>query len=119
MARHIAHMAMRYDADPSQYYLSVKYQDHTRIKCRKTLYRLFSERLLKQTVLAMYDACAPTTHPGVIKLTLRISGFERLTHFTPSLLTIDEDVKARRMTQVLFALRERFGLDIVKSANEL
>ena len=53
------------------------------------------------------------------KITLSVSRFSTQEKRTLSLLNLDEDRKEYHLSGKLQKLREKFGLDIIKTGNEL
>ena len=56
---------------------------------------------------------------GAIKLTLSVSHFTDRKRMTLSLLEYEEDRREHRLSSGVQKLREKFGLDIVKTGNEM
>ena len=56
---------------------------------------------------------------GAIKLSLNVSNFTSQHIKTLSLLDLDEDVLYHTLSIEIQKMRERFGLDIIKTADEL
>jgi DNA polymerase-4 len=56
---------------------------------------------------------------GIIKLTLNVSNFTSNHKKTFSLLYLDEDRCENNLSKEIQKLREKFGLDIIKTASEL
>jgi len=117
MARHIVYMAMKIEANPTSYYLKIHYEHQTKVKQSMTVNRLFSEALFKSTLSQMYEEIA--LERGAIKLTLNVSNFSSQNTKTFSLMDLDEDIKQHALSTKLHNLRERFGLDIIKTGDEL
>ena len=118
MARHIVYMVMAMEANPTIYYLRIGYEAGIRVKKSETHHRLFSESLYKKILDHIYTEIA-LQHKGVIKLSLSVSGFTSIHPRTLSLLEFDQDRRTHLLTGNLQQLRERFGLDIVKTGSEL
>jgi len=118
MARHIVYMAMAIEVNPTRYYLKINYEYGVREKRTRTVDRLFSEPLFKSELLEMYDAIYHENR-GAVKVTVTVSDFTSNHLKTLSLLELDKDRKAVALTSSLQNIRERFGLDIVKTADEL
>ena len=118
MARHIVYMVMAIEVNPTTYYLKINYEYGVKVKKSETVNRLFSEQLFKKTLFAMVDEI---THPskGAIKLSLNVSNFTSQHRKTLSLLELDEDMSDRGLSKEIQKLRERFGLDIIKTGGEL
>ena len=117
MARHIVFMAMKIEVNPTSYYLKIHYEHQTKVKQSITVNRLFSEALFKSTLSQMYEEIA--LERGAVKLTLNVSNFTNQHTKTLSLMDLDEDIKQHELSTKLHKLRERFGLDIIKTADEL
>jgi len=118
MARHIIYIVMKHQVNPTTYYLGLRYEYSIKRKASRTLHRLFSESLFKEQLLEMYDEIA-YQNGGAIKLTINVSNFSDEKGATPSLFDFEEDVKKAEFTKKIQGLRDRFGLDILKSGVEL
>ena len=118
MARHIVYMVMSIGVNPTSYYLKIGYEDRIRSKKSLTVDRVFSEKLFKVTLSQMYDEVAHH-RKGAVKLTLNVSNFTSQYKKTLSLLALDRDMSEHRLSQEMQKLRERFGLDIIRTADEL
>ena len=66
----------------------------------------------------MYDEIVVPTK-GAVKITLNVTNFTSQHQKTLSLLDLDEDLKEKRLGEKVHELRERFGLDILKTGDEL
>jgi DNA polymerase-4 len=117
MARHIVYMVMKLGVNPTTYYLKINYEYGVKAKQSITIDRVFSEHLFKTTLTQTYHEIA--LHKGAIKLSLNVSNFTKQHKKTLSLMDLDEDIKQNKLSIVFQKLRERFGLDIIKTADEL
>ena len=118
MARHIVYMVMAIEADPATYYLKVNYEGGLRVRKSVTVDRQFSEKLFKEKLSEIYEGIACPAQ-GAVKLTLNVSNFGTGRYKTLSLLDLHEDRRACALGKKIHLLRERFGLDIVRTADEL
>lgn len=118
MARHIVYMVMAIEVNPTSYYLKVGYEDGIRSKKTLTVDRLFSEKLFKSKLSKMYDEIVQR-NKGAVKLTLNVSNFSSLHKKTLSMMDLDQDILEQKLSQKMQILRERFGLDIIKTGDEL
>ena len=116
MARHIIYMVMAIEVNPTTYYLKINYEYGVKVKKSVTVDRLFSEKVFKKTLLEMYDEIV-ISHKRAIKLSMNISNFSGANLKTLSLL--DFNNKEKKLYENIHSLRERFGLDIIKTGNEL
>jgi len=118
MARHIVHMVMAIEVNPTRYYLKIGYMNGVRAKKTLRVERVFSERLFKAMLSDMYDEIVQRNN-GAIKLTLNVSNFSAQRKKTFSLMDFDEDLNNHRLSKEVKKLRDRFGLDIIKTGDEL
>jgi len=118
MARHIIYMVMDIEVNPTSYYLKVGYEYGVKAKKTMRVDRVFSETLFKSMLSDMYDEIAQR-NKGAVKLTLSVSNFSSVHLKTLSLLDFDNDISKKHLHQNIHLLRTRFGLDIIKTGNEL
>jgi len=118
MARHIIYMVMAIEVNPTSYYLKVGYEYGVKVKKTLTVDRMFSEKLFKSMLAHMYEEIVHS-NKGVIKLTISVSNFSDQHKKTLSLMDFYEDKHENRLSKEIQNLRERFGLDIIKTGDEL
>ncbi|SFZ97394.1 DNA polymerase IV [hydrothermal vent metagenome] len=118
MARHIIYMVMELGVNPTTFYLKINYEYGLKMKKSETVNRIFSEALFKKTLHEMYrELCQ--SNKGAIKLSLNVSNFSNQHKKTLSLLDLDTDISENKLSKEIQKLRVRFGLDIIKTADEL
>jgi len=117
MARHIVYMVMKLGVNPTTYYLKVNYEYAIKVKQSVTEDRVFSEHLFKSLLSKMYEEIA--LEKGAIKLSLNVSNFTNNHRKTLSLIDLNEDIEHNKLSIEIQKLRERFGLDIIKTGDEL
>ena len=118
MARHIVYMVMAIEVNPTTYYLKINYEYGVKVKKSLTIDRIFSETLFKSILTEMYAEMAHF-EKGAIKLSLNVSNFTSQHKKTLSLMDLDEDIHDNKLSKEIQKLRERFGLDIIKTGDEL
>ena len=118
MARHIVYMVMAIEVNPTTYYLKINYEYGVKVKKNLTVDRMFSETLFKSILTEMYTEIAHFKK-GAIKLSLNVSNFTSQHKKTLSLMDLDEDIHENKLSKEIQRLRERFGLDIIKTGDEL
>ncbi len=118
MARHIVYMVMATEANPASYILKIKYDNGIRVKESVRTNRIFGEFLFKKMLRLTYREIA-VPERGTVKLSLRVSDFGTQKYRTFSLFELEEDMKGHIISKAVHQLREKFGLDIIKTANEL
>jgi len=118
LARHIVYMVSKMGVNPTHYYLTIHYTYNQKVKINRRLKRIFSEALFKKEMLSMYRAIA-LKNAKAIKLSMSVSHFAHQSHEIYSMLELEEDMKKAKLSASINLLRDRFGLDIIKNANEI
>ena len=118
MARHIIYMVMAIEVNPSTYYLKINYEYGVKVKKTLSVDRMFSERVFKEKLLEMYAEIS-IPQKRAIKLSLSVSNFRGLKSKSLSLFDLEGDGKDVDLHKNIHDLRQRFGLDIIKTGNEL
>ena len=118
MARHIVYIVMSIEVNPTSFYLKVNYEYGIKAKRSETVNRVFSEHLFKDILIQMYDEIK-ITNRGAIKISVNVSNFTSQHRKTLSLINIDADMIEHNLSREIQKLREKFGLDILKTGNEL
>ena len=117
MARHIAYMVNKANVNPLRYDIKINYVDGTKAKIGKKVDRSFSEHLLKETLVNLLKDIW-RDEASAIKLRVSVSNFST-TKTTLSLLDIEDDKRQKKLDRAILKLRNEFGLDILKSGNEV
>ena len=99
--------------------LKIRYQYGAKAKDFINTNRLFSELHLKQEIVAMLNAIAIHPSHPVVQINITLSHFEESRLVTMDLLNYEEDMKRSRLTESMQKLRDKFGVDIIKSGGEL
>ncbi len=118
LARHIVFLVVKQKVNPTTYYISIKYDYGLRVKNRKTVDRVFSEQLCKRVFEEMFYEI-DDSRGFVTKLSMSVSNFSYQKHKILSLIDFEKDNRQKKITASVQKLREKYSLDIIKSANEL
>jgi len=118
LARHVAFITLRIGANPTRYFLKIRYREGPRAKASLRRERLFSESLFKSALAECFERIHLSGFAAT-KLSLSVSDFTHLHPRTLSLLEWEQDLRQRRITERVQEVRERFGLDALRTANEL
>jgi len=118
MARHIAYMVHKANANPLRFDIKINYADGSKQKAGIKSDRIFSEHHLKEEVVNLLNKIWQENR-GVIKLRVSVSNFSNSKNKTLSLIDLEEDIKQQNLDSAITKLRSNFGLDILKNANEI
>lgn len=119
MARHLTHTILRLEAQPTTYHFAIGYGDHVRAHKQVTHYRLFNETFFQTLAHNVFHEL--DIHPALPVRYLRMSASKFL-HNSPAslnLLHFDEDAKAHRLDVQIRKMRDKYGMDILRGAEEL
>ncbi len=118
LARHIVYMVGKIEVNPTTYYLKINYTYNRKAKQSRRVHRVFSESLFKHTLLEMYDEMH-LNNASIIKLSLSVSNFSHQIHQAVSLIDLESDMQEAALTKEINRMRDRFGIDIIKTGLEL
>ena len=70
-------------------------------------------------MIEMFDAIDIHPTHAIVQVNITLSNFEENKTVTMDLLNYEEDMKQSKLTASMQKLRDKFGIDIIKSAGEL
>ena len=119
LCRHLSFLALKGKHNPMTYSLNIKYQFGSTAKDYINSNRLFNEQYFKQAVTNMFSKI--DNHPShyIVQVNISLSNFEENKIMTMDLLNYEEDTKQSKLTASMQKLRDKFGIDIIKSGGEL
>ena len=119
LCRHLAFLVYKGGHLPTNYALKIRYEYHSKSKDAISTNRLFSEQYCKEVMLKLFDKIDIHPSHAIIQLNLTLSHFAEEKGVTLDILHYDEDQKASKLTKSMQQLRDKFGIDIIKSGGEL
>lgn len=81
--------------------------------------RLFSEQFFKQELQNLFTKIDIHPSHAIIQLSITISNFQENRYTTLDLFSYEDDKKKAKLTHSMQKLRDKFGVDIIKSGGEL
>jgi len=119
LCRHLSFIALKNNHNPLTFALQVRYQYGEKSKDFINTNRIFNELFLKQEMIKLFNKIDIHPSHAIIQLNLTLSNFEKNKHTTMDLLHYEEDSKQNNLTQSLQKIRDKYGIDIIKSGGEL
>ena len=119
LCRHLSFLVIRNEYMPLSYYIQIKYQYGTKSKDHIRTNRVFNELFLKQTMLDMFNSCDNHPSHSIIRLTLSLSNFLQNNPTSMDMFNYQNDIKKAQLTKSMNQLREKYGIHIIKNANEI
>ena len=119
LARHLSFLAHKGKHNPLTFSLKIKYQYGDKSKDHINTNRNFSELILKQELLKLFDKIDNHPSHAIVQINITLSNFAEFKQNTLDMFTLEEDDKQTKITASLQKLRDKFGIDIIKSGGEL
>jgi DNA polymerase-4 len=119
LCRHISFLVHKAQVNPLTYSLKIKYQYRIKSKDYVHTNRLFSEKHFKDEILKLFKKIDIHPKHGVVQINITVSNFQDNKKTTLNIFDYEKDLKQLSLTNSMQSLREKFGLDIIKTANEV
>jgi len=119
LCRHLSFLALKGKHNPMTYSLNIKYQYGDKSKDYINSNRLFNEMYFKEALIELFNKI--DNHPShcIVQVNISLSNFEENKPMTMNMLHYEQDTKQSKLTQSLQKLRDKYGIDIIKSGGEL
>jgi DNA polymerase-4 len=119
LCRHLSFLAHKNRYNPLTFSLNFKYEYGIKAKDHINTNRNFSELILKQELTKLFDKIDKHPSYAIVQINITLSNFQENKHNTLNIFTLEDDKKQVKITDAMHKLRDKFGIDIVKSATEL
>ena len=119
LCRHLSFLAHKGKHNPMTFSLNIKYQYGDKTKDHINTNRTFTEQHFKQEMTNMFDKIDNHPSHAVVQINITLSNFQEQKLTTMNLFSQDEDEKQTKLTASMQKLRDKFGIDIIKSGGEL
>ncbi len=119
LVRHWVHTVERLGVDPTTFSFSIGYEGGVRSKKQYTVYRLFNEAFISRFAAEKFREL--DIHPELPVRYLAMNATKFLQHDPKAvdLFAFEGDRKMRRLDRAVMKMRERYGMDILRSGVEL
>jgi len=119
LCRYLSFLVFKQKVTPQTFFLQIRYEYNNKAKDYINTNRLFNEEFFKNSVLALFEKI--DTHPThyVIQLNLTVSNFVENKNHSFDIFEYENDKKNLELTKKINALRDKYGIDIIKNATEL
>ncbi len=119
LCRHLSFLAHKGKHNPLTFALKIKYQYGAKSKNYINSNRLFNEQHLKQEMIEIFNKIDTHSSHAIIQINITLSNFEENKAITMDLLHFEDDKKQSKLTSSMQKLRDKYGIDIIKSGGEL
>ena len=119
LCRHLSFLTLKGKHNPMTYSLNIKYQYGSKAKDHINSNRLFNERYFKEAVVELFNTIDNHPSHNIVQVNITLSNFEENKIMTMDLLNYENDIKQSKLTASLQKLRDKYGIDIIKTGGEL
>jgi DNA polymerase-4 len=119
LSRYLCFIVKKSEVNPLTYAIKIKYESNLKSKNYINVNRIFNESDFKATMKKLFIQSDTHASHGVIQLNLTVSNFSNEKEFTYNIFEYENDLKKRELSNKLQYLRNKYGIDIIKTASEL
>ena len=119
LCRHLSFLAYKNNHQPTTFALKIKYKYNDKAKDHININRAFTEQLLKQEMINMFNKIDKHPSHAIVQINITLSNFQEHKPIAMNLFTQSEDSKLSKLTTSMQKLRDKFGIDIIKTGGEL
>jgi len=119
LARYLCFLVKKSKKNPLTYAIKIKYESNIKSKDYINVNTVFNELDFKNHMQELF--IKNDNHPshGVIQLNITVSNFARVNEYTYNLFEHENDAKKSALTNQMQKLRDKYGIDIIKTAFEI
>jgi DNA polymerase-4 len=119
LCRHLSFLSYKGKHNPMTFSLNIKYQYGIKVKDYINTQRDFTELLFKNEILTIFDKLDIHPSHSVVQINITLSNFTYNKSITKNIFTLEDDLIQIKVTNTMQKLRDKFGIDIIKSGGEL
>ncbi len=119
LCRHLSFLSYKGKHNPMTFALKIKYQYGDKAKDYINNNRTFTEQHLKQEMINMFNKIDNHPSHAIVQINITLSNFQENKAVTLDLFTLEDDTKQSKLTASMQKLRDKYGIDIIKSGGEL
>ena len=119
LSRYISFLVNKQNITPQTFYLKIKYEYGAKSKEYINTNRLFNEIFFKESMQGLFEKIDNHKNRNIIQLNIIVSNFIENRQHSYNLFNYEEDKRNLELTKKLNKLRDKYGVDIIKNANEL
>jgi DNA polymerase-4 len=119
LCRHLSFLAYKGNHNPMTFSLNIKYHYSNIVKGHINTQRDFTELLFKNEIIKLFNELDIHLSHSIVQINITLSNFVENKPTTKNMFTIEEDIKQSKITNTMQSLRDKFGIDIIKSGGEL
>ena len=119
LSRYLSFIVKKDGHNPLSFQIQIKYEYNIKTKAQENCNKIFNEFDFKNSMINLFLQADKHRNHGVIQLYITVFNFAKKGEHTYNLFEYEDDLKKDKLSKNIQNLREKFGIDIFKSAFEL
>ena len=119
LSRYLSFIVKKDEHNPLSFQIHIKYESNIKTKAQENCNKIFNEFDFKNSMINLFLQADKHRNHGVIQLYITVFNFAKKGEHTYNLFEYEDDLKKDKLSKNIQNLREKFGIDILKSAFEL
>ena len=119
LSRYLSFIVKKDGHNPLSFQIQIKYEYNIKTKAQENCNKIFNEFDFKNSMINLFLQADKHRNHGVVQLYITVFNFARKGEHTYNLFEYEDDLKKDKLSKNIQNLREKFGIDILKSAFEL
>ena len=119
LSRYLCFLVKKANKNPLSYAIKIKYESNLKAKDFINVNRIFNEEDFKKSMINLFKKNDTHHNHGVIQLNLTVYNFSNPNEYTYNIFEYESDIKKRELSNKIQILRQKYGIDIIKSASEI
>lgn len=119
LSRYLCFIVKKEKVNPLSYAISIRYDFDIKVKNHINVNSVFNELDFKNEMIKLFEITDNHKNYGVVQLYITVFNFTKPNDFTANLFDYENEMKKQSLSIQVQKLREKYGVDIVKSAFEI
>ena len=119
LSRYLSFIVKKDGHNPLSFQIHIKYESNIKTKAQENSNKIFNEFDFKNSIINLFMQADKHRNHGVVQLYITVFNFAKKGEHTYNLFEYEDDLKKDKLGENIQNLREKFGIDILKSACEL
>ena len=119
LSRYLSFIVKKDGHNPLSFQIQIKYEYNIKTKAQENCNKIFNEFDFKNSIINLFMQADKHRNHGVVQLYITVFNFAKKGEHTYNLFEYEDDLKKDKLGKNIQNLREKFGIDILKSACEL
>ena len=119
LSRYLSFIVKKDGHNPLSFQIQIKYEYNIKTKAQENCNKIFNEFDFKNSMINLFIKADKHRNHGVVQLYITVFNFAKKGEHTYNLFEYEDDLKKDKLSKNIQNLREKFGIDILKSAFEL